>query len=73
MPEQIRKQSTRGAKDEAQTPDKLPHAEHKSGDELRAEMDAILDDIDEALEADGLSTEKEAQDWVGAFVQGGGE
>ncbi len=58
---------------EEQAPDRLPHAEHKSGEELKAEMDAVLDDIDAVLEEAGLSTEEAAQAQVANFVQKGGE
>ncbi len=53
--------------------DRLPHPEHKSADELRAEMDGLLDDIDRVLEESGLATEAEAQAQVANFRQAGGE
>jgi hypothetical protein len=53
--------------------DKLPHAEHKSAEDLKAEMDSVLDSIDEALEEAGLSTAAEAQAQIEGFIQKGGE
>ena len=50
----------------AETADKLPHAEHKTGDELKAELDSILDEIDEVLETN-------AEEFVRAYVQKGGQ
>lgn len=47
--------------------DRVPGAPHKTREELNAEMDDILDSIDEALE--GVNAEQ----FVAQYVQKGGE
>lgn len=44
----------------------VPKSDHKSADELKAELDALLDDIDSVLE-------ENAQEFVDSYVQKGGE
>jgi ubiquitin-like protein Pup len=69
-----------------ETPEQEP-AKAKSGEELKAELDAVLDDIEEVLEEnaeamgmdevlDGIDAEIDmdsARDMVASFVQKGGE
>ena len=64
MAEQIRKTRRSSGTKETQASD-APKSDHKSGEELKAEMDALLDDIDEALEGNELLASE--------FIQKGGE
>ncbi len=60
--EQIKKTPSRG--DEAEVED-LP-AGSESGEKLKAELDDLLDEIDEVLETN-------AEDFVKSYIQKGGE
>jgi len=61
--EQIKKQSpTRG---ESEAVEEVPAAS-KKGDELKAELDDLLDEIDEVLE-------ENAEEFVRSYVQKGGQ
>ncbi|MCU0310409.1 MAG: ubiquitin-like protein Pup [Acidimicrobiales bacterium] len=60
--EQIRKPSTERSDDEV---DEVPVGSEK-GDQLKAELDDLLDEIDEVLETN-------AEDFVRNFVQKGGQ
>jgi len=60
--EQIKKTSTRETEDVV---DDVPTTS-KKGEELKAEMDDLLDEIDEVLEIN-------AEDFVRSYVQKGGE
>jgi ubiquitin-like protein Pup len=60
--EQVRKTTTREAEEVV---DEAP-ASSKKGEELKAEMDDLLDEIDEVLESN-------AEDFVRSYVQKGGE
>jgi prokaryotic ubiquitin-like protein Pup len=53
---------------EERAPDPLP-AETDKGEKLKAEMDALLDDIDQALGENATL----AEEFVGSFIQKGGE
>jgi prokaryotic ubiquitin-like protein Pup len=61
--EQIKKQSP--SRTEEETVDDVP-ATSKKGEELKAELDDLLDEIDEVLE-------ENAEDFVRAYVQKGGQ
>ena len=60
--EQIKKASTRETEDVV---DDVPTTS-KKGEELKAEMDDLLDEIDEVLEVN-------AEDFVRSYVQKGGQ
>jgi len=60
--EQIKKTSTRETEDVV---DDVPTTS-KKGEELKAEMDDLLDEIDEVLEVN-------AEDFVRSYVQKGGQ
>lgn len=60
---QVKKQSTK--KSEEETEDVAP-ASSEQGEKLKAEMDDLLDEIDEVLESN-------AEDFVRAYVQKGGQ
>lgn len=60
--EQIKKTSTRETEDVV---DDVP-TPSKKGEELKAEMDDLLDEIDEVLEVN-------AEDFVRSYVQKGGQ
>ena len=60
--EQIKKTPSRT---EEETVEEIP-ATSKKGDELKAELDDLLDEIDEVLE-------ENAEDFVRAYVQKGGQ
>jgi len=60
--EQIKKTSTRETEDVV---DDVP-ATSKKGEELKAELDDLLDEIDEVLEVN-------AEDFVRSYVQKGGQ
>ena len=60
--EQIKKTSTRETEDVV---DDVPTTS-KKGEELKAELDDLLDEIDEVLEVN-------AEDFVRSYVQKGGE
>jgi ubiquitin-like protein Pup len=61
--EQIKKTSTKEAEEAVE--DVAP-ASNKKGEELKAELDELLDEIDEVLEVN-------AEDFVRSYVQKGGE
>lgn len=44
----------------------VPHGDHKSAEELKSELDALLDEIDDVLE-------KNAEEFVANYLQRGGE
>jgi ubiquitin-like protein Pup len=56
----------RTATDRADTEVEAPAASTEAGDRLKAELDDLLDEIDEVLETN-------AEDFVRSFVQKGGE
>lgn len=47
--------------------------QRQHAEKIKAETDALLDDIDALLEDQGLSGEEEAQKWVASYVQKAGE
>lgn len=51
---------------EAETADEAAPASSKQGEKIKAELDELLDEIDEVLEVN-------AEDFVKAYVQKGGE
>jgi ubiquitin-like protein Pup len=61
--EQIKKSAP--ARTEAETIEEVPAA-NKKGEELKAELDDLLDEIDEVLE-------ENAEEFVRSYVQKGGE
>jgi ubiquitin-like protein Pup len=61
--EQIKKQAP--ARTEEETIEEVP-ASNKKGEELKAELDDLLDEIDEVLE-------ENAEEFVRSYVQKGGE
>jgi ubiquitin-like protein Pup len=61
--EQIKKQAP--ARGEESTVEEVP-ATNKKGEELKAELDDLLDEIDEVLE-------ENAEEFVRSYVQKGGE
>ena len=61
--EQIKKPAP--ARTEAETIEEVPAA-NKKGEELKAELDDLLDEIDEVLE-------ENAEEFVRSYVQKGGE
>lgn len=63
MPERERKQSPVSREREEETSDVAPA---KQGEELKEELDGLLDEIDEVLE-------ENAEDFVRSYVQKGGE
>lgn len=66
MAERIQKQRSDRSKDE-QTPDAAPAGSGtERGEKLKAELDDLLDEIDEVLESN-------AEDFVKSYVQKGGE
>lgn len=62
----VRRRTADRAAPESDAPSR---ARHKSGDEIRADIDDLLDSIDEAL---GENAEF-AEEFVRSFVQKGGE
>jgi ubiquitin-like protein Pup len=62
--EQI-KRSTTSRSDDA-TVEEVPSTKTKKGDELKAELDDLLDEIDEVLE-------ENAEEFVRSYVQKGGQ
>ncbi len=61
--EQIKKTTTKEAAEEVED---VAAPSTKKGDELKAELDELLDEIDEVLEVN-------AEDFVRSYVQKGGE
>lgn len=67
MPERIYKERTSSETSPAdETPAAPPKSAHKTGEELKSEMDKLLDEIDGVLE-------ENAEEFVAAYVQKGGE
>lgn len=66
MFDRIRQRTTGSTTNSGSESDNIPHAEHKSPDELRASIDELLDEIDEVLE-------ENAAEFVAQYVQQGGE
>jgi ubiquitin-like protein Pup len=64
MAERTQKQKTTPSRDDEAVVDAPPVA--ASGDRLKAELDDLLDEIDEVLETN-------AEDFVKSYVQKGGE
>lgn len=60
-----REQIKRSAPSEQETPEDLP-ATSESGEKLKADMDDLLDEIDEVLETN-------AEDFVKSYIQKGGQ
>jgi ubiquitin-like protein Pup len=61
--EQIKKKATKKGEEEV---DEVTPAGSEKGEKLKAEMDDLLDEIDEVLEVN-------AEDFVRSYVQKGGE
>jgi ubiquitin-like protein Pup len=61
--EQIKKKATKKGEEEV---DEVAPAGTEKGEKLKAEMDDLLDEIDEVLEVN-------AEDFVRSYVQKGGE
>ena len=66
MAERIQKNRSERPKDEAAAELDEPSAETGRGEKLKAELDDLLDEIDEVLESN-------AEDFVKSYVQKGGE
>ncbi len=68
MAEQERKQRTTGTSGKSRDVDEVADAPatSESGEKLKAEMDDLLDEIDEVLETN-------AEDFVKSYVQKGGQ
>lgn len=66
MPTRTHKERPAPAERKTETSDQLPHSEHKSADELKADMDSMLDEIEGVLE-------ENAEEFVSEFIQKGGE
>ncbi len=66
MAERIQKNRSERPKDEASAELNEPSAETGRGEKLKAELDDLLDEIDEVLESN-------AEDFVKSYVQKGGE
>ncbi len=67
MAERIQKQRTeRGTDDAAVSDSASPAADTERSEKLKAELDDLLDEIDEVLESN-------AEDFVKSYVQKGGE
>lgn len=66
MAERIRKQRSTNDKKQNETVEPAPTVTHKTGDELKAELDALLDEIDDVLE-------ENAEQFVASYVQKGGQ
>lgn len=64
MAERVQKQKT-GTDREAPTPQESPTSSEQ-GEKLKAELDDLLDEIDEVLESN-------AEDFVKSYIQKGGE
>ncbi|MEY4361747.1 MAG: prokaryotic ubiquitin-like protein Pup [Actinomycetota bacterium] len=64
MAERIQKQKT--SNDKSQDSAEVAEAVTAQGDKLKAEMDDLLDEIDEVLESN-------AEDFVKSYIQKGGE
>ncbi len=62
--EQIRKPAP-AREDQVETPEQAP-AQSESGEKLKAELDDLLDEIDEVLETN-------AEDFVKSYIQKGGQ
>jgi ubiquitin-like protein Pup len=62
--EQIKKKANK--KGEEETDEEVVPASSEKGEKLKAEMDDLLDEIDEVLEVN-------AEDFVRSYVQKGGE
>jgi ubiquitin-like protein Pup len=62
--EQIKKKATK--KGEEETDEEVVPASSEKGEKLKAEMDDLLDEIDEVLEVN-------AEDFVRSYVQKGGQ
>ncbi|MBU3703077.1 MAG: ubiquitin-like protein Pup [Ilumatobacteraceae bacterium] len=66
MAERIQKQRTDRAKEGSAADSAAPSADTERGEKLKAELDDLLDEIDEVLESN-------AEDFVKSYVQKGGE
>ena len=66
MAERIQKQRSERAKDESSAEAAQTTAGSERGEKLKAELDDLLDEIDEVLESN-------AEDFVKSYVQKGGE
>lgn len=66
MAERIQKQRSERSKDEVAGEAAAPAADTERGEKLKAELDDLLDEIDEVLESN-------AEDFVKSYVQKGGE
>lgn len=66
MPRQVRKQPETTEKKPEETIDAPVKTEHKSPEELKADMDALLDDIEEVLA-------ENATEFVNSYIQKGGQ
>ena len=67
MAERIQKQrSERGNEDTSVSESAAPSADTERSEKLKAELDDLLDEIDEVLESN-------AEDFVKSYVQKGGE
>ncbi|MFM9173449.1 MAG: ubiquitin-like protein Pup [Acidimicrobiaceae bacterium] len=64
MPERTRKQKT--AKERANTEENVDAKVSSKGEKLKADLDDLLDEIDEVLETN-------AEDFVKSYVQKGGQ
>ncbi len=66
MPIRTRKNPQQSTSQKTESSDKLPHGDHKSSEELKSDMDNLLDEIDDVLV-------ENAAEFVADFIQGNGE
>lgn len=72
MPEQVHATRKRTERTEPGTPPSGA-AQREHAEKMKAAADAVLDEIDAALEEAGINTEVEAQEFVTGYRQAGGE
>lgn len=66
MAERIQKHRSERSKDEQSSESAAAEVSSERGEKLKAELDGLLDEIDEVLESN-------AEDFVKSYVQKGGE
>jgi ubiquitin-like protein Pup len=73
MGEQVRKEKTKSSskQEEQVTTDVVEETD--SAEDLKKRLDDLLDEVDEVLEENGISTTAEAATFVSQYIQKGGE